>query len=100
MSAFAGNARRQAAPLANGNMAGGQQQATPVQQEQKKAVAQAELPQKPFAQSQPFIQPQSTGLQQQQHVQQPPAPQVSQRTPDCQMPLRPSLCVHARQLDL
>ena len=76
VSAFTGDAHRQAAPLANGNAAGGQQQAVPVQQELPKAVVKSEIPQKPPAQPQPFAPPQHTGLQQPQHVQQPPAPQA------------------------
>ncbi|CAK0738837.1 hypothetical protein CVIRNUC_001100 [Coccomyxa viridis] len=70
-----GDAHRQAAPLANGNAAGGQQQAVPVQQEQPKAVVKGEISQKPPVQPQPVAPPQHTGLQQPQHVQQPPAPQ-------------------------
>ena len=76
VSASTGSAHRQAAPLANGNAAGGQQQAAPVQQEQLQAVVKAEIPQKPPMQPQPFAPPQHTGLQQPQHVQQPPAPQA------------------------
>ena len=76
ISAFTGNAHRQAAPLANGNAVGGQQPGAPGQQEQPKAVVKVEIPQKPPAQPQPFAQPQPTGLQQPQHVQQPPAPQA------------------------
>ena len=47
-----------------------------MQQEQPKAVVKGEISQKPPVQPQPVAPPQHTGLQQPQHVQQPPAPQA------------------------